>query len=117
MNAARIDHAEEARRIVADGETAALKLRTAHEMGDIDVADDYGKKAAGCWAQAQVHATLALVEQQRIANLIALADHAHARWVNYAGEAGGMGTLFSYPEAENGNMRIRDDIREALGLS
>ena len=66
---------------------------------------------------AKLQAALALVEQQRIANLIALADHAHTRWGNYAGEAGGVGTLFSYPEAENGNMRIRDDIREALGLS
>lgn len=65
---------------------------------------------------AQVHATLALVEQQRIANLIALADHARERFANYAGEAGGMGTLFSYPETEGGNFRIRDDIREGLGL-
>ncbi|GLU91311.1 hypothetical protein [Agromyces sp. NBRC 114283] len=69
-----VDHAAEARRIVADGEAAVGKLREAHEKGNYLIADEYGKKAMGCWAQAQVHATLALVEQQRIANLIALAS-------------------------------------------
>lgn len=78
-----------------------------------DVAPD---ATAALAAIAQVHATLALVEQQRIANLIALADHAFERWVNYAGEAGGIGTLFSNPESENGNMRVRDDIAESLGI-
>jgi hypothetical protein len=67
-------------------------------------------------AAAQAHATLALVEQQRIANLIALASHANERWGNYAGEAGGLGTLFSYPDAEGGNMQVRDDIARALGI-
>lgn len=67
-------------------------------------------------AEAQVHATLYLAEQQRIANLIALADHAHSRFGNYAGAAGGMGTLLSHPEHEGGNMRIRDDIAVALGI-
>lgn len=67
-------------------------------------------------AEAQVHATLALVEQQRIANLIALAGQAHARFANYAGEAGGIGTLFSYGGTETDNMRVRDDIAAALGI-
>jgi hypothetical protein len=58
----------------------------------------------------------ALVEQQRIANLIALADHAHARFGNYAGEAGGLGTLFSYGPTPESNMRIQDDIAVALGI-
>lgn len=66
---------------------------------------------------ATAEAVLALVEQTRLANLIALADHAHARWGNYAGEAGGMGTLFSHGETPESNMRIRNDIREGLGLS
>ena len=66
--------------------------------------------------EAQVYATLALAEQQRIANLIALADHSHARFGNYAGEAGGMGGLFSYGETPESNMRIRDDIKRSLGL-
>lgn len=66
--------------------------------------------------RAQAEATLALVEQQRIANLIALADHSLDRFGNYAGPAGGMGTLFSYPQEENGNIQLREDIRKALGL-
>lgn len=88
----RIDHATEAKELLEAGR-------------DFDI------------RKAQVHATLALAEQQRLANLIALASHSHARWGNYAGEAGGMGVLFSYGETELANMRIRDDIREALGLS
>ena len=67
--------------------------------------------------EAQVHATLALVEQQRIANLIALAQQSYERWGNHAGEAGGMGTLFSYGETPQSSMRIREDIRVGLGLS
>lgn len=45
---------------------------------------------------AQVHATLALVEQQRIANLIAF-----------------LGTRSPSPETQG---RIRDEIRKGLGL-
>lgn len=59
-------------RILAEGEDAVTKIREYHGKGDLSAAEDYGKKAAGCWAQAQVHATLALVEQKRIANTIAL---------------------------------------------
>lgn len=75
-----------------------------------------GEFSTSLAAIAQVHATLALVEQQRIANLIAFSDHSFERWGNYAGEAGGMGVLFSNPESENGNMRVRDDIARALGI-
>lgn len=67
-------------------------------------------------AIAQAHATLALVEQQRIANLIALASHAAERFGNYAGEAGGLATLFEYGETPESNMRLRDDIKKGLGL-
>lgn len=67
-------------------------------------------------AEAQVHATLALVEQQRIANLIALAGQAHARFANYAGEAGGIGTLYSYGDTEEDNIRVLDNIAHALGI-
>jgi hypothetical protein len=65
---------------------------------------------------ALAHATMYLAEQQRIANLIALAEHAYPRWGNHAGEAGGMGVLFSNPETESGNIRIREDFRKGLGL-
>lgn len=103
MSAARIDHAYEARDCLDKAEEVAHTDEFA--VADLNV------KAA------QVHATLALVEQQRIVNLIALAEHAQRRYGNYAGEAGGVGTIFSYGETPESNMRVREDIREALGLS
>lgn len=72
--------------------------------------------AAGLLASAQVNAIEALVEQQRIANLVALAEHAQRRYGAHAGEAGGMGTLFSYGDTPDSNIRIRANIREGLGL-
>lgn len=92
----RINHAAEARRVLGEGERTVAKIRKRRAMGDVAAADDYGKKAAGCWAQAQVHATLALVEQQRIANLIALSEHQNPP--------------LHLPGA------LRDDVREGLGL-
>ncbi len=79
---------------------------------------DYGDDAGGILSMiaAQVHATLALVEQQRIANLIALAEFARREFGNYAGEAGGFGTLLSYGETPESNMRVRDDVAAALGI-
>jgi hypothetical protein len=97
----RIDHVRLAQRFVG-GESPLVD-------GSFDQTRDY-------IAAAQVHATLALVEQQRIANLIALADHAHGRFGNNAGEAGGVGVLFSYGETPDSNMRVRQEIREGLGL-
>lgn len=63
---------------------------------------------------ALVHATLALVEQQRIANLIAINRLADEALFNKGEEA-----LFEPdPEVEGGlPWRIRPEIREALGLS
>lgn len=66
---------------------------------------------------AQVHATLALVEQQRIANLIALAKTAQEHYGGYAGEAGFVRTLFDNPNTELGNMRLKPNIAAALGLT
>ena len=60
----RIDHAGEARRFLA----------SAGEPG----ADMSAHTATSRAARAQAHATLALVEQQRIANLIALMESNHA---------------------------------------
>ncbi|MCI2959519.1 hypothetical protein MN032_17680 [Agromyces atrinae] len=68
----RRDHASEAARVLIDGRVAVSKAKAHAQVGARERADDYGKKATGCWAQAQVHATLALVEQQRLANLITL---------------------------------------------
>ncbi|HEY9310262.1 MAG TPA: hypothetical protein VIP82_20860 [Microbacterium sp.] len=100
-----VDHVHEATLILAEGEAAVEKLRDRHERGDFDAADDYGKKAAGCWTQAQAHATLALVEQHRIANLIAFVAHASAAVGDEA-----------TPEAIAYLSAITSQIREALGL-
>lgn len=64
-------------------------------------------------AVAQVHATLALVEQQRIANLIALA--APQSGIGTGGEV----SLPSWIPAGDGKlayMRLRPEIADALGM-
>lgn len=86
------------------------------ELAEVQMHYDEGLNGTARATTAQVHATLALVEQQRIANLIALADHAHARFKNYAGEAGGIGAIFSYGDTPESNMRLRHEIAKALGL-
>lgn len=58
-------------------------------------------------AVAQVAATLALVEQQRIANLIALDMQQEQYLVPEDGETG---------EESYWSTRLRADVREALGL-
>jgi len=63
MSAERIDHAAEAAQIAAGGLSG----------GSFDQTRDY-------LAVAQVHATLALVEQQRIANLIAYYGAVDEEW-------------------------------------
>lgn len=65
-------------------------------------------------AAAQVHATLALAEQARIANIIALAESGRTT-VNGARTA--LAGLFT-GSAEDGsaNMHLRPEIKEALGL-
>lgn len=64
-------------------------------------------------AVAQVHATLALVEQQRIANLIALAEPQSG--IGTGGEV----SLPSWIPATDGKiayMRLRPEIADALGM-
>lgn len=56
--------------------------------------------------EAQVHATLALVEQQRIANLIAL-----SAWQEHGPNDGQIRIPSFKPDGT-----LRDDIREGLGL-
>lgn len=58
---------------------------------------------------AQVHATLALVEQQRIANLIALGMYTHANGSR------GFQHLVCHPTDEY-SVALNDDIREGLGI-
>ncbi|KTS90689.1 hypothetical protein NS183_07860 [Microbacterium testaceum] len=103
----RIDHAAEAR--------AALKAAQMNPA-DADVITDPWLLAA------QVHAALAGVEQQRIANRIALAS-AVAEASRMAGTQGSvLGLLveevglFDYPDTEHGTPPLHKDIREGLGL-
>ncbi len=92
MSTGRLDHAAAAR----------ATLNALEEMSPTEPMST----AMGLIAVGQVHATLALVEQQRIANLIALGQ--------YTIVPGEMpiyrGVIF---EGEN----VKPEIREALGLS
>ena len=63
---------------------------------------------------AQTHATLALVEQQRIANLIALAESGRTT-VNGA-RAALSGLYDGAVEDGSANMHIRADVAAALGI-
>lgn len=87
----RIDHTAAAREALA-----AAQMNPA----DADVITDPWLLAA------QVHATLALIEQQRIANIIELS---HPRRLQNGGEA-------SYMLYDPETFKLRDDVREGLGL-
>lgn len=82
--AERIDHAEKAR----------------EELQGWDMSD---AEAPISLAAAQVHATLAVVEQQRIANLIAVYGAEGSTEAGFVSK----GVSFSY---------VGDQIREGLGL-
>lgn len=102
MSAERIDHA--ARALVEYD--AALEVMESEGITD-------GTVVASA-VLAQVHATLALVEQQRIANLIAL-----TRLSDDDMRIGAEDALFE-PDPTLGHgkpWRVRPGIREALGLS
>lgn len=96
----RIDHAAEAREALAD---------TREFIENIEEPSAYALRvAANGFAEAQAHATLALVEQQRIANLIAIwavPNDAETHLV----KAGGV--------TKDAGDRSAVEITEALGLS
>lgn len=80
-----IDHASEAQRLLRESDKVVAQVvgemknsleEDATETEILFKAVERGRQNAA--AKAQVHATLALAEQQRIANLIALATGAHA---------------------------------------
>lgn len=101
-----IDHAAEASDWLAD---APVEL---HEAG---LDSHTAECAALCVGMAQAEATLALVEQQRIANLIALSQAMDGNgW--QASEP--LGELFAYthPDPEDGfkGLHIRPEIAAAL---
>lgn len=115
----RIDHAAEARRLLRESDEAVEAVRG---LGDdfpgieaLASAVDRGLQNAA--KQAQVHATLALVEQQRVGNIIALSQALDGNgWqaaaplealFGYRREAGGM---------EDGGLHIRPDVAAALGI-
>lgn len=102
----RIDHVAEANIWIKN----AIEAQASRTPNNEQLATAYG-------AMAQATATLALVEQQRIANLIALAKTAQEYYGPYAGEAGFAGTLFDNPKTELGNMRLKQNIAAALGLT
>lgn len=91
----RIDHAVEARTALA-----AAQMNPA----DADVITDPWLLAA------QVHATLALVEQQRIANLIALSEATFPDGSRVCSRA------VVEPGEHVESYRLRDVVREGLGL-
>jgi hypothetical protein len=86
MSAARIDHAAEARQIVEAFHAPS-------------------PEGAQMITEAQVHATLALVEQQRIANIIALSVPQQTVPASVR--------IPSWDE----KLQLRPEIAEALGLS
>ena len=92
----RIDHAAEARQRIVWGE------EWMERGGDTDVANMVMA------LHAQVHATLALVEQQRIANLIALG----ILDVDEIPETGERGLLYRPPD----DVQSCPDIAAALGI-
>ena len=100
----RIDHAAEAREWIRDA--------------PMEYQQNNGQRAQLCAALAQAEATLALVEQQRIQNLIALSQ---------AGDGNGwqvaepLDALFAYrspdPEDGFGGLHVRPEIAAALGIN
>jgi hypothetical protein len=102
---ARIDHVAEAdriRKLANDYEIAHSSSETVEEAGLVCAA------VANGYAHAQVHATLALVEQQRIANMQAERDNLRAR-------AGGRTDLTATRLGEQASA-LDLCIREGLGL-
>ena len=94
----RIDHAAEARRILSDVKP--------YRDQDLGVA----------MGSAQIHAILALVEQQRIANRLEYTRLAIEQYGNYAPGGANLPSLFAPPETEQGNVRVPESIAAALGI-
>ena len=102
----RIDHADEATQGIM---VASLRVSE-------DFSTQTGEHKADILAEAQVHATLALVEQQRIANVIALAKFAIEQYGTYVPTGANLPALFLPPETDQGNVRLNPDIAAALGI-
>lgn len=59
-----VDHVGESERLIAEGHKVVQKIRNAAP----EDRDPYGKQAMGIWAQAQVHATLAVTDELKRMN-------------------------------------------------
>lgn len=105
MSDERIDHAAEARRVaeMADGCYGAIDTRN----GEMSIAQMI--EAQTLAHVAQVHATLAMVEQQRIANVFALQSGSVNATTDPAQD------LVFVPDSA-GDPVLRSEIREALGI-
>lgn len=108
----RIDHADVARTLIraADGEDNGVgwDLADSHEQWHIQA----------LLSEAHVHATLALVEQQRIENLIALT---RIECENASTPTDALDTIYDREEPAGGwgsvKLHTRPEIKEALGLA
>lgn len=100
----RIDHASAATsRLDASAAIVNAQAMPAHDLARVEL------------AEAQVHATLGLIEQRRIANLIALRAMLYPRYGNHAG-GGVVATLIDNPTTPDGSVRVKPDIAAALGI-
>lgn len=101
----RIDHAGEARKLIEKVETALAPIRDRNDL-NAALVTIMNQNFMRDIAAAQVKATLALVEQQRIANVIAIHQHE----VKY--DIGEWSRLYVA-----GTEGLKPEIAEALGLS
>lgn len=91
----RIDHAAEAQRVMSIMPS--------------------GDTLSEAYAYSQVHATLALVEQQRIANLIALSESGRS---TVQGARAALDALYGEDSGEgSARRRLHPDIAAALGVT
>lgn len=107
----RIDHAAEARRLAEMASRAYSTIE--HRNGEVAVAQELENQTLAVTAQA--HATLALVEQQRIANLIAYVQLLETQYA----EAARHQAEFDWSTRADSVARhgiALDRIREGLGL-
>ncbi len=99
----RIDHAAEARKAIESAYPIALPYDSAEAQYH------------GALMEAQVHATLALVEQQRIANLLSYVRGLDAQ-LNLADEHPGAFDEVTRPAALERHSAVQRQIREWLAL-
>lgn len=106
----RIDHVAEALSLLATPAALAESIKGVEEVSE-DWVDELRDAADRSIAAAQVHATLALVEQTRVANLIALMDS--PRTATSVARVAERALTEGEPVV---NRTLRPDIAAALGI-